>query len=314
VIVKSFPKVPVAVFAYNRPTHTERALQALAACYHREKFVFYFFSDAARDENSLKHVAEVRRILKKHAATFSAEIVEQSANQGVATSIANGVSSLCSSYGRVVVLEDDLVVCPEFLHYMASALQRYEDSPRVMQIGAFTIAPPKRLDFDAFFLPVTTTWGWATWARAWQEFSHTPKGWPETAKDHAWLSLFQINGAVDYVSMLEDCLAGRNDSWGILWWYAVSRCRGQVLYPRNSLVWNHGFDGSGEHCGTSNPLGRQSAPAKGPIFGDSLSLPTETDHRTADLVCLERKLRGQPEGPVAARARLSALLRRILAI
>ncbi len=49
-------------------------------------------------------------------------------------------------------------------------------------------------------------------------------------------------------------MSGRNDSWGILWWYAVSRQKRLVVYPSQSLVWNGGFDGSGIHCGNGDFL------------------------------------------------------------
>jgi hypothetical protein len=132
---------------------------------------------------------------------------------------------------------------------MAEALVHYKDSARVMQVAGTTLAPPVQQGRDAFLLPVTSTWGWGTWQRAWTNFSWVPKGWPQTVAETDWLSAFQLDGAADYVSMLENRLAGRNDSWGILWWYAVSRNRGKVVYPTQSLVRNIGFDGSGVHCG-----------------------------------------------------------------
>ena len=37
---------------------------------------------------------------------------------GLANSIIAGVTELCNRYGRVIVVEDDLVVSPYFLKYM----------------------------------------------------------------------------------------------------------------------------------------------------------------------------------------------------
>lgn len=286
-------KTPLAFFAYNRPEHTARALDALAACDRLDDFEFYFFSDGARNAEAQAGVDEVRRVLAANAKRFSAQIVERESNFGLAKSIVDGVSRLCESHGRVVVLEDDLMVAPDFLHYMASALDHYEDHPEVMQVGAYTIAPPKERDTDAFLLPVTTTWGWGTWARAWKQFSWTPQGWPGTRSDAAWLSRFEINGAGSYVSMLEDRLAGRNDSWGILWWYAVSRNGGEVVYPHNSLVWNGGFDGSGVHCGTGSALGQKNLPIAEASLPATISFPTRLKHRPEDFVRLENLLRNQ---------------------
>jgi hypothetical protein len=242
-------KIPLAFFTYNRLNHTKAALSALENCVGQEAFDFYFFSDAPRREADIESVMAVRRLLHSFSRNFQAEIIEQSSNQGLARSIVGGVDQLCASYGWVVVLEDDLIVAPGFLRFMAAALMHYEHEQAVMQVAATTLAPPGNLSRDAFLLPVTSTWGWATWQRSWKSFSWKPQNWPDTIADKDWYTLFNAGSNNIYARMLEDRLNGRNDSWGILWWYAVSRARGKVVYPRKSLVWNAGFDGSGVHCG-----------------------------------------------------------------
>lgn len=247
---------PVALFAYNRPTHTQRALQALAQCRRRDACKFHFFLDGPRTEEARPQVEAVRKVLQEWAETFDAEIIERVTNLGLARSIVSGVTSLCEQYGRVVVVEDDLIVSPDFLHYFLEALNHYEHTEQVMQVGGFTISPPAGLATDAFLLPVTTTWGWATWQRAWQSFSWQPKELEVANQDGDWLRLFNLHDTCSFSAMLADRMAGRNDSWGILWWYAVSRSRGLVVYPRHTLVRNGGFDGSGVHCGNGDLLGQ----------------------------------------------------------
>jgi hypothetical protein len=303
-------KIPLAFFSYNRPEHTARALDALAACHRQDDFEFYFFSDGARNAEAQTGVAGVRHVLRANAKRFSAQIVERESNFGLAKSIVDGVGRLCESHGRVIVLEDDLIVAPDFLHYMASALDHYEDHPEVMQVGAYTIAPPRDRDTDAFLLPVTTTWGWGTWARAWKKFCWTPLGWPATRADAAWLSRFEINGAGSYTSMLEDRLAGRNDSWGILWWYAVSRNGGEVVYPSETLVWNGGFDGSGVHCGTGSALGQKDMPISMSSLPATISFPTRMRHRPEDFALLENVLRNQAGVPARVNSKLRFLFAR----
>jgi hypothetical protein len=304
-------KTPLAFFCYNRPEHTARALDALAACHRKDDFEFYFFSDGPRNAESRTAVNSVRQILAENAKKFSAQIVQQESNLGLAKSIVDGVARLCESHGRAVVLEDDLIVAPDFLHYMASSLDHYEDYPEVMQVGAYTIAPPQDRDTDAFLLPVTTTWGWGTWARAWQKFSWTPRDWPAARGDAAWLSRFEIRGAGSYVPMLEDRLAGRNNSWGILWWYEVSRSGGEVVYPLKTLVSNEGFDGSGVHCGTGSALGQHNASALRPKLPATLSFPRRLRHDPADLDLLEAALRSYNGLPARVSSKARHLFSRI---
>jgi hypothetical protein len=254
-------KTPVALFAYNRPDHTKRALEALSRCRRIEDCDFFFFSDGPKNEAAQANVEKTKIVLRTWAPKLKAEVIERTQNLGLARSIHAGVTDLAQRYGRVVVVEDDLVVSPEFLHFMISSLDRYADEDAVLQVGGLPLSPPERAEFDAFMLPVTTTWGWGTWQRAWAHFSWQPEELEAAQQDSDWRRLFDINGAGSFYSMLEDRLAGKNDSWGILWWYAVSRRRGLVVYPAVNLVWNGGFDGSGVHSGVDDFLRQGNADA-----------------------------------------------------
>jgi hypothetical protein len=105
---------------------------------------------------------------------------------------------------------------------------------------------------DAFFMPLTSTWGWATWQRAWKIFDWNATGSEEMLRNARERKRFDLDGAYPYSLMLENRLAGENDSWGILWCWAVFKAGGLVLHPRESLVWNGGFDGTGTHCSDSD--------------------------------------------------------------
>ena len=93
-----------------------------------------------------------------------------------------------------------------------------------------------------------TTWGWATWQRAWEAFDWAAEGAEHLLAQDRWARRFNFDGTDRFSKMLRERLRGQNDSWGILWRYEVAKRNGIALYPRTSLVWNIGFDGSGMHC------------------------------------------------------------------
>jgi hypothetical protein len=315
------PRTPLAVFTYNRPGHTRRALDALSACAGLDDCAVTLYSDGARSESDAAGVAATRAVLRQWAGAHGARVVERPENLGLARSIVTGVSAACAEHGRVIVLEDDLLVHPDFLRFMIGALDRYEDAPQVMQVGGLTLSPPPEPGADAFLLPVTTTWGWATWQRAWQGFRWEPQDLDAARRDDAWLQRFGLHGAGAYLPMLEDRLAGRNDSWGILWWYAVSRAGGLVVYPSRNLVWNVGFDGSGTHCGEGDVLGLgpdgAAAAARLPA---TLRFPRADDLDPSHLARLEAFLRSRAASAAAitpgiaggTRDRLAGAARRLM--
>jgi hypothetical protein len=268
---------PVALFTYNRPQHAQRALAALARCDRLSETRVHIYCDGVNKPEHAEGVNATRQVVHDWASANKATVIERSENLGLAHSIVTGVSDLCKTYGRVIVVEDDLVVSPDFLNYMLQALDRYQDDPKVYQISGFMFPVTHTPAPDALFLPLTTTWGWATWERAWRIFDWEATGALKSLADPDILRTFNLDGAYPYATMLRRRLEARNDSWGILWWWAVFNIGGLVLHPRQSLVWNGGFDNSGVHSGAS--LKTYQSPREifdQPRLSTSLNFPSQS--------------------------------------
>ena len=257
-VIAAMP-TPLAIFAFNRPQHTARLLRALSRCDRLSDVCVYIYCDGPRTPDDAQLVSATRAIVRDWAETHPTMIVESPRNLGLAGSITTAVTELVCGHQRVIVLEDDLVPAVDFLAFMLAGLDRYEKEPSVMQIAGCLLTDQIERKEDGLFLPLTTTWGWATWQRAWARFDPdgiklTQNDLSTAYKNKEFLHRFSVGGAADYMSMLKDRLSGRNQSWGILWWYTVARDSGLVLYPTRSLIWNGGFDGSGTHCGGGKPF------------------------------------------------------------
>ncbi len=238
---------PIALFAYNRPAHLRRTVETLRANPLAQTSALHVFSDAPKAGEAARPVDEVRAFLRTIDGFASVRIYERERNFGLAESVIDGVTRLCNAYSHVIVIEDDLLVAPGFLDYMNSALNRYRNDERVMQISGHMFPVDVDTADDAFFLPFISSWGWATWHRAWQKFDPLASGYAQLKDDARRRYAFNMNGAYDYYSMLEAQRAGKIDSWAIRWNLSVFLNEGLVLYPRKSFVENEGFDGSGTH-------------------------------------------------------------------
>jgi hypothetical protein len=165
---------------------------------------------------------------------------------GLAASITAGLNELCAAYGRAIVMEDDLATSAHFLAYMNAALDRYADDDKVMQIAGHMFIVMLETVEDALFLPFITSWGWATWDRAWRHFDPAAKGYQRLINDVNLRKRFDLNGHYNYFRMLQAQQNGKIDSWAIRWYLSVFLRDGLALYPKKSLVRNLGFDGSGD--------------------------------------------------------------------
>lgn len=238
---------PIALFVYNRPEHTRETVEALCANPLAASSDLHIFSDAPRTLDVTARVREVREYLTTIGGFASVKVTERDHNFGLAASVIDGVTRLCEAHGRVIVVEDDLRVAPGFLTYLNAALDRYRDETAVMQISAHMFPVDVPVREDAFFLPFISSWGWATWSRAWEKFDPVASAYMQLKADARRRRAFNMDGAYDYFSMLEAQLEGRVDSWAIRWNLSVFMNDGLVLYPKKSLVENMGFDGSGVH-------------------------------------------------------------------
>ena len=244
-------KTPIAVFTYNRPEHTQKVLESLSRCRRLDECAIFIFCDGPKSPKQTESVIASREIVRSFADKNPADVIIRENNWGLARSIVSGVTELCQRHGRVIVIEDDFVLSPSFIDYMLQSLDRYEDNERIYQVSGFMFPVENPEKPDVFFLSLTTSWGWATWNRAWTIFDWNAPGYQDLLSDKKVREQFDLDNSYPYYEMLKQRFSGKNDSWAILWWYAVFKAGGLVLHPKRSLVWVGGFDGSGTHCGKS---------------------------------------------------------------
>lgn len=238
---------PVAVFAYARPDHLQRTLEHLSANAGFSDSPVTVFVDGPRNPQKSEAVASVIEIAKRKLGS-DADIRTSAENLGLARSITRGVANLLKINGRVIVVEDDLETAPSFLCYMNAALDRYEADEKIFQVSGYMFNVPEfeKLD-EAMVLPLMSTWGWATWERAWKHYDPSAAGWQRLRHDRELRRRFNLNGAYPYSRMIERQARGLTDSWGIRWYWSVFQAGGQGVFPPQSLVRNIGQDGSGTH-------------------------------------------------------------------
>ncbi|WP_028297187.1 glycosyltransferase [Olivibacter sitiensis] len=238
---------PIALFIYNRPEHTRRTLQYLRKNTLSGDSRLYIFSDAAKTSGDEQKVQETRNEVRHIEGFRSVKLITRDTHMGLANSIIDGISGLVNEYGKIIVLEDDLLTSPYTLQYFNEALERYIQEERVMQIAAynFPLTQTDKLP-ESFFMRSTNSWGWATWKRAWDKFNPDIESlYQKFNKEKK--ARFTFNGSMNYWKQLMDFKKGKNDSWAIRWHASVFLNDGLVLYPRESLIENIGHDGSGVH-------------------------------------------------------------------
>lgn len=247
---------PIALFVYNRPQHTRQTVEALKKNDLSKDSNLVVFCDAAKTAAQADAVREVRNYIHSVSGFKSISIFERDANYGLARSIIDGVTVLCEEYGRVIVLEDDLVTSPNFLRFMNDALNMYEREDQVMQISGFTY-PIGDMGDGTFFLRLPLCWGWATWDRAWRYYRKDDDVMLQFDKNMR--KAFSFNNTYHFWRQLEENKKGVINTWFVYWYAALFLRGGLTLYPGRSLVQNIGMDGSGVHLTATDSYNVQLA-------------------------------------------------------
>lgn len=153
---------PVSITVYDRVDHLKQTIDALKANPEAAETVLYIFSDAARPGHEEK-IQKVRDYVRTIDGFAEVRAHFQEKNSYV-RNIREAREVPLRDFGRLIRMEDDIVVSPHFLSFMNTALDRYADDPRVFSISGYVPTLPD-LDLQtAFFSRDFSAWGYATWS------------------------------------------------------------------------------------------------------------------------------------------------------
>lgn len=247
---------PICLFTYNRLDETKQTIYHLKNNNLAHKSQLIIFSDGPKKNkiDELK-VFKLREYLKQVNGFRSVEIYESNINQGLANSIIKGVSKVINEFGKVIVLEDDLITTSNFLDFMNNSLNYYVNSTPIMSINGFSLDLKSTNNYnkDVFFMNRTYSWGWATWKNKW-ELCEFDKSDIRNSLNNINQNKFKKLFGKDIVRMLLASLNEKNDSWYVRWVYSHFINSQFSVYPVESKVINIGYGDTATHCTTIDVL------------------------------------------------------------
>ena len=277
---------PIVIFAFNRPDALQRLGDALRKCALFDESKIIVFVDGPRNEPERAKVQAAIEV----ARSLTDDVRASASNRGLGPSIIAGVTDVINEYGRVIVLEDDLVPAPGMLMYLNQMLDRYADEPKVCSVCAYglKIRRPEGYSGDVYFSPRSSSWGWATWRDRWEKIDWAVSDYESFRHNRRDRRSFNRGGS-DMASMLDGYMAGRNRSWAIRFCYWQWRNGLLSVHPFRSLVDNEGFGAEATNCRQSYSRFR--------IDLDLLDYQLVTPPPTTHPICLWKVPRGLSATP-----------------
>lgn len=253
---------PVLISVYSRLEHLKRCVDSLKTNRLAEDTDLFVVSDAPYAPQHAEIVAEVRRYVVSITGFRSVNLIAWESNKGSVKSIMDARKQIFERYDSLIFMEDDNVVSPYFLDYINEGLERYQSHPEVYCICGFNhnIPTPIGYDADAYFMYSFSAYGYGVWKDRYETFYREYKN-PDL-KSREYKAYFkELNLPAFYLKRA----IRHNWIWGDarLTYYLYHK-KMVILFPCKSLVWNTGFDGSGEHCG-DKAIGQQGIENSSPV-------------------------------------------------
>ena len=236
----------VALIIFRRPETTARVLKALQGI---EISRLYVIADGPRHNRAgeAELVEATRKLVDE--IDWQCEVVKiySTTNLGLRERVLSGLDEVFSREESAIILEDDCLPNPDFFAFSTELLERYIANENVALVSGNNFASKPKMVDSYYFSSHANIWGWATWARTWQEFRTTTMDefltdGAQTELARAIPSRFQ---RVSFMSLLRN--AKDLDSWAIQF---AAHCylRGRLsAVPKVNLVSNIGFRAESTH-------------------------------------------------------------------
>lgn len=236
---------PLLILGFNRPDHVERLIESLRPARPRHVIL-------SVDGPRAGHPGDGPLVSRTQAAVdridwdCRVETIFRSENLGLRTAVADAVTRTVGNHGRAIVVEDDVVVGPNFLPYMSHALDKYGSCTEVAHINGYNVVPPGVLggrQGDRYTRYIES-FAWATWDRAWNAYDPSL----DWALRVSLETLREITGshaaALRWHRTFRDASDELMNTWAYRWLATIWSRDWKIVSPSGNLVsytgWNEG--------------------------------------------------------------------------
>lgn len=263
---------PIALIAFNRPEPTSRVLEAIAAAKPEKLF---FFADGPRPDrpDDRPKCEAVRALVDRIDWDCDVKTHFSDRNLGCKYGPLAGIDWVFENTEEAILLEDDCLPHPSFFTFCDELLDRYRHDERVMMISGYNFFGRIPESGQSYYMSyLGSTWGWATWRRAWRLNDPELSRWSDIVNAKLIENLFPDPVHAKFWHFIfERILDGRmTDAWDYQWQLACWYNSGFRLFPETSLVSNIGFGDDATHTFGDNPFDNRVQGIEFPLKHPSL--------------------------------------------
>lgn len=242
-------ETPVLLIIFNRPQTVIKNLAALRRVKPRYLFV-------AADGPRPGHLTDKRRCEEARSAIGTVDwpcevkTYFRDENRGCGHGPAEAITWFFTQVEQGIILEDDCLPDPSFFPYCTDLLGTYRNDPRIAIIsGTNPVLHWRDRSRSYLFSTMPSTWGWATWRRAWEKFDYQGSAWhSEAGKEQVRQTLGSDRYYRHFARQFELHFSEvRPDVWDYQWYFCCLYHGSIGIVPARNLISNIGFDEDATH-------------------------------------------------------------------
>jgi hypothetical protein len=249
--------IPVLLIVFNRPDTTVEVFNSIRQIKPKKLFIA---ADGPRENNEKDATMcpKVKEIVNQ--VDWNCEVLTyyREKNVGCAKNVSEAISWFFRNVEYGIILEDDTIPNQSFYGFCEQMLLKYQFENKIKLISGtnFLFEHHECLKDYYYYSNLCSIWGWATWRRAWNEFTfNIGEVEFELINKRYKNKIYKKN----IFKMIKGS-ALKMDTWDTFWLYNVVKNNGISIVPSKNLVANIGFQGTHYNLTDENSYGVLNMP------------------------------------------------------
>ena len=244
----TLPHTPILFIIFNRPDTTQKVFNTIRKAKPKQLFIA---ADGSRPdrEGEIEKCQKSRKIATSVDWDCEVKTLFRDKNLGCKIAISSAIDWFFENVEEGIILEDDCLPNQSFFWFCQELLEYYRNDTRIMHISANNFQFGRvRGEGSYYFSKYGSTWGWATWRRAWKHYDVNMKNFEEFKKEAQINNVFPIKQQQKYWTKVFQLVhEGKIDTWDHQWAYTCFINNGLCIKPNINLVSNIGFGSNSTH-------------------------------------------------------------------
>lgn len=254
---------PVVIATLNRINHLQRCISSLQANTHADKTELYIALDYPPSQKYIEGYKQISAFLEKPIEGFKdVHIIRRDKNYGAIINSVDISKKVLGKYDRIIVLEDDNELAPNFLDFCNKGLELYESDESIIALNAssYVWCGNGMKTYDSKEQGIKKRQlifhGYATWKNRYNIVTEWCESYRilEDGLNLKLLLKLRLKSRCFFYSFIENVMCNRNNLPWIngkiykidqIWDYYMIMFDKYIICPEISLIRDLGCDGSG---------------------------------------------------------------------